>query len=267
MRRSLSTAVVTVLLSATLLSATLARPVAAQPIATPVYLADGGGLVSLAVVDGKPVLADAKDARSQWTYDKDALLYQNVAAAQCLAALSPVDGYTLKMVACDAKDRYQQWHRAAGQPGLVVISNVGTARCLTAEGATVGARLYQEVCSLTGLSNYWAAGGRTLAIISGNGQRLTKQATGVPFVVKVIGETGQPAAGIVVNFYVRSARAKNFLVFEGGGETATASSGDDGVATSPNLKLVESGEFEIRFAGSASLDDSNSIAFEGSCLC
>jgi hypothetical protein len=245
----------------------LVQPAVAQPAAAPMYLAAGGGAVSLAVVDGQPVLADAQDVRSQWTYDKESLLYKNVSTSQCIAALSPVDGLTLKLVDCDASDRYQQWRRAPGQPGLVVISNVATARCLTAEGTTPGARVYQEVCSLTGLANYWAAGGRTLAIISGNLQRLTTQSAGAPFAVKVIGENGQPAAGVPVNFYVRSARAKNYLVFESGAETASAPTGTDGVATSPKLKLSESGEFDIRFAGSASLDDGNSIAFEGSCLC
>ena len=250
-----------------LLGALLVQPAAAQPAVSPMYLAAGGGAVSLAVVDGKAILADAKDTRSQWTYDKESLLYKNVSTSQCIAALSPVDGLTLKMADCDASDRYQQWRRAPGQPGLVVISNVATARCLTAEGTAPGARVYQEVCSLTGLPNYWAAGGRTLAIISGNLQRLTAQSGGAPFVIKVIGDNGQPAAGVPVNFYVRSARAKNYLVFETGAETATAPTGEDGIASSPKLKLSEPGEFDIRFAGSASLDDGNSVAFEGSCLC
>jgi hypothetical protein len=39
------------------------------------------------------------------------------------------------------------------------ISNAATARCLTAEAPTPGARTYQEVCALTGVPNYWAAGG------------------------------------------------------------------------------------------------------------
>ncbi|SDZ38327.1 Ricin-type beta-trefoil lectin domain-containing protein [Amycolatopsis xylanica] len=243
-------------------------PASAQPAGAPLYLADGGGAVSLADVDGKPVLADAKDAKAQWTYAKDLLQFKNVASGNCLAAVSPVDGIGVTMAACADKNRYQQWKRQAGAPGLVVLGNVATARCLTADGTGAGARLYQEVCSLTGIANTWAAGGRTLAIISGNDQRLgAAQPVGVPFVVKVIGENGQPAAGVPVNFYVRSARAKNYLAFEGGGETATATSGADGIATSPKIKLAEPGEFEIRFTGSASLDDSNTIVFEGTCLC
>jgi hypothetical protein len=171
------------------------------------------------------------------------------------------------MAGCDDKDKHQAWRRIAGPPGLVEIQNVATARCLTAESASAGARLYQEVCSLTGVSNTWAAGGRTLAILSGNGQRLTSKDPGQPFVVRVIGENGQPEAGVNVNFYVRAARPKNVLVFEGGSESATAKTGPDGSAASPRLTLTEPGEFEIRFVGTATLDDGNSIAFEGSCLC
>ena len=233
----------------------------------PVYLADGGGTLSLAVSGGKPVLADAKDPSSAWTYDKNTQLYRNVPSGQCLAASSPVDGVAVRMAACDDKDKHQAWRRIAGPPGLVEIENVATARCLTAESATAGARLYQEVCSLTGLANTWAAGGRTLAILSGNGQRLASKTPGEPFVVRVIGENGQPAAGVPVNFYVRAARPKNVLVFEGGSESATAKTGADGSASSPRLTLTEPGEFEIRFVGTATLDDGNSIAFEGSCLC
>jgi hypothetical protein len=240
---------------------------AADPVAAPVYLADGGGKVSLAVVGGKPVLADAKDPASLWTYDQATSLYKNVASGQCLAALSPVDGLTVKMAACDAKDRYQQWKRGAGQVGLVVISSVATARCLTAEGATVGSRLYQEVCAISGVENNWAAGERTLAIVGGNGQRLVTTDPGDPFAVKVIGVDGQPASGVKVSFYVRSARATNYLIFDGATETASATTGADGIATSPKLKLSSLGEFEIRFTGSGSLDDGNSIAFEGTCLC
>ncbi|WP_410656180.1 hypothetical protein [Amycolatopsis sp. lyj-112] len=245
----------------------LVTPASAQPAGTPVYLADGGGTVSLAVIDGKAVLADAKDAGAQWVYDKPALSYKHVASGQCLAAISPVDGVGVKLVACDGKDRYQQWRRNAGAPGLVVLANVATARCLTAEASTAGARLYQEVCSLPGLSNNWAAGVRTLAILSGNGQRLSSKAPGQPFVVRVIGENGQPAADVPVNFFVRAARPKNVLVFEGGAETAAAKTGADGSASSPKVVLTEPGEFEIRYAGSASLEDGNSIAFEGSCTC
>lgn len=245
----------------------LVTPASAQPAGTPVYLADGGGTVSLAVIDGKPVLADAKDAGAQWVYDKLALSYKHVASGQCLVAISPVDGVGVKLVACDGKDRYQQWRRNAGAPGLVVLANVATARCLTAEASTAGARLYQEVCSLPGLSNNWAAGVRTLAILSGNGQRLSSKAPGQPFVVRVIGENGQPAADVPVNFFVRASRPKNVLVFEGGAETAAAKTGADGSASSPKVVLTEPGEFEIRYAGSASLEDGNSIAFEGSCTC
>jgi hypothetical protein len=259
--RSLIAALVVGFLGVTAASA------AADPAAAPVYLADGGGTVSLAVVGGKPLLADAKDPASQWTYDQATSLYKNVASGQCLAALSPVDGFTVKMAACDPKDRYQQWKRGAGQPGLVVITSVATARCLTAEGTSVGSRLYQEVCTLTGVENYWAAGERTLAIVGGNGQRLVTSDPGVPFAVKVIGVDGQAANGVKVSFYVRSARATNHLIFDGAAETATATTGADGVATSPKLKLSGPGEFEIRFTGSASLDDGNSIAFEGTCLC
>ncbi|UOZ10080.1 RICIN domain-containing protein [Amycolatopsis sp. WQ 127309] len=231
----------------------------------PVYLADGGGKLSLAVADGKPVLADAGDASAKWTYAGQR--FTNVQNGQCLAAVSPVDGVTVKLAACDAKDEHQAWRRVAGLPGLVEIANVATARCLTAEGAVAGARLYQEVCSLTGIPNTWAAGGRTLAILSGNGQRLATKDPGAPFVVRVIGENGQPAADVPVTFFVRAARPKNLLVFEGGAETVTVKTGADGSASSPKLTLTEVGEFEARFVGTASLDDGSSIAFEGSCLC
>ncbi|MBB5855259.1 hypothetical protein ACFQ05_40865 [Amycolatopsis umgeniensis] len=256
-----------VLFFALLPMALLVSPASAQPAGTPVYLADGGGNVSLAAAGGKPALADAKDAGALWVYDKAALSYKHVASGQCLAAISPVDGNGVKLLACDGKDRYQQWRRNAGLPGLVLLANVATARCLTAEAPIAGARLYQEVCSLPGLSNTWAAGVRTLAILSGNGQRLATKTPGQPFVVRVIGENGQPAADVPVNFFVRAARPKNVLVFEGGAETATAKTGADGAATSPKIVLTEPGEFEIRFAGSASLEDGNSIAFEGSCTC
>jgi hypothetical protein len=262
--RSLIAALVVGLLGVT---AAANQAAAAGPAAAPVYLADGGGAVSLAVVGGKPLLAAAQDPASQWTYDQATSLYKNVASGQCLAALSPVDGLTVKMAACDPKDRYQQWKRGAGQPGLVVITSVATDRCLTAEGTSVGSRLYQEVCTLTGVENYWAAGERTLAIVGGNGQRLVTSDPGVPFAVKVIGVDGQAANGVKVSFYVRSARATNHLIFDGAAETAIATTGADGVATSPKLKLSGPGEFEIRFTGSASLDDGNSIAFEGTCLC
>jgi hypothetical protein len=245
----------------------LVSPASAQPAGTPVYLADGGGTLSLAAADGKPVLADAKDAGAQWVYDKALLSYKHVASGQCLAAISPVDGVGVKLAACDGKDRYQQWRRNAGAPGLVVLANAATARCLTAESAVAGARLYQEVCSLPGLSNTWAAGVRTLAILSGNGQRLSTKTPGQPFVVRVIGENGQPAADVPVSFFVRAARPKNVLVFEGGAETASAKTGPEGSASSPKIVLTEPGEFEIRFAGSASLEDGNSITFEGSCTC
>jgi hypothetical protein len=231
----------------------------------PVYLADGGGKLSLAVVDGKPVLADAGDAGAKWTYASQR--FTNVQSGQCLAAASPVDGVAAKMAACDAADNHQAWRRVAGLPGLVEIANIATARCLTAEGATAGARLYQEVCSLTGIANTWAAGGRTLAILSGNGQRLASKDPGTPFVVRVIGENGQPAADVPVTFFVRAARPKNSLVFEGGGETVTVKTGADGTASSPKLVLTEVGEFEARFVGTAGLEDGSSIAFEGSCLC
>ncbi|QXV59640.1 hypothetical protein [Amycolatopsis sp. TNS106] len=242
-------------------------PASAQPTGTPVYLADGGGTISLAAADGKLALADAKDAGAQWMYDKAALSYKHVASGQCLAAISPIDGVGVKLVACDGKDRHQQWRRNAGLPGLVLLANVATARCLTAESPVAGARLYQEVCSLSGLSNTWAAGVRTLAILSGNGQRLSTKTPGQPFVVRVVGENGQPAADVPVNFFVRAARPKNVLVFEGGAETATAKTGADGSAASPKIVLTEPGEFEIWFAGSASLEDGNSITFEGSCTC
>jgi hypothetical protein len=90
---------------------------------------------------------------------------------------------------------------------------------------------------------------------------------GAPFVVRVIGENGQPAPDVPVNFYVRAARPKNLLVFAGGSETATAKTGADGSASSPQPTLTEQGEFEARFVGTAGLDDGSSIAFEGSCLC
>ncbi|MFD9963717.1 RICIN domain-containing protein [Amycolatopsis sp. NPDC058986] len=241
--------------------------VSAADDGAPVYLADGGGTLSLAVTDGKPLLADAKAANAKWTYDKGTQHYKSVASGQCLAAQSPVDGVAVKIAACDDKDRLQQWRRIAGTPGLVEIANVASGRCLTAESATAGARLYQEVCSLSGLANRWAAGGRTLGILSGNGQRLTSKTPGEPFVVRVIGENGQPEAGVPVNFYVRAARPKNVLVFEGGGETASAKTGADGSASSPKVLLTEPGEFEIRFTGSASLEDGNTITFDGSCLC
>ncbi|WP_037316692.1 hypothetical protein [Amycolatopsis orientalis] len=256
-----------VLLFALLPFVLLVAPASAQPAGTPVYLAEGGGILSLAAADGKPVLADAKDAGAQWVYDKAALSYKHVASGQCLAAISPVDGVGVKLVACDGKDRYQQWRRNAGLPGLVLLANVATARCLTAETPTAGSRLYQEVCSLPGLANTWAAGVRTLAILSGNGQRLSTKTPGQPFTVRVIGENGQPAPDVPVNFFVRAARPKNVLVFEGGAETASAKTGADGAASSPKIVLTEPGEFEIRFAGSASLEDGNSIAFEGSCTC
>ncbi|GAB3166843.1 RICIN domain-containing protein [Amycolatopsis sp. NPDC004378] len=232
---------------------------------SPVYLADGGGKLSLAVVSGQPVLADAADPGAKWTYAGQH--FTNVSSGQCLTAASPVDGVAVKLAACDDKDQHQSWRRIAGLPGLVEIANVATARCLTAEGAAVGARLYQEVCSLQGIANTWAAGGRTLAILSGNGQRLATKDPGVPFVVRVIGENGQPAPDVPVTFFVRAARPKNALAFEGGGETVTVKTGADGTASSPKLVLTEVGEFEARFVGTASLDDGSSIAFEGSCLC
>ncbi|MDT7805694.1 MAG: hypothetical protein QOI78_9127 [Actinomycetota bacterium] len=241
--------------------------VASADDGAPVYLADGGGTLSLAAVDGKPVLADAKDPNAKWTYDKTSQHFTSVPSGQCLTAASPVDGVAVKLAACDDKDKHQAWRRVAGLPGLVEIANVATARCLTAEGAVAGSRLYQEVCSLTGISNTWAAGGRTLAILSGNGQRLATKDPGAPFVVRVIGENGQPAADVPVSFYVRAARPKNLLVFEGGSDTAPAKTGADGSASSPKLTLTEQGEFEARFVGTASLDDGSSIAFEGSCLC
>ncbi|WIX79572.1 hypothetical protein QRX50_01820 [Amycolatopsis carbonis] len=83
----------------------------------------------------------------------------------------------------------------------------------------------------------------------------------------MIGENGQPAPDVPVTFYVHAARAQNVLVFEGGKETAAAKTGPNGEATSPKLVLTDPGEFDIRFTGSATLDDGNSIAFEGSCLC
>ena len=52
---------------------------------------------------------------------------------------------------------------------------------------------------------------RTLAILSGNGQRLASKTPGEPFVVRVIGENGQPAADVPVSFYVRAARPKNVV--------------------------------------------------------
>src|SRR5262249_18725963 len=144
----------------------VALAIASAPAAdgSPVYLADGGGKLSLAVVSGQPVLADAADPGAKWTYD--AQHFKNVQSGQCLTGARPVDGVAGKLAACDDKDAHQSWRRVAGLPGLVEIANVATARCLTAEGATAGARLYQEVCSLTGISNTWAAGGRTLAILS-----------------------------------------------------------------------------------------------------
>lgn len=87
-------------------------PASAQPAGSPLYLADGGGAVSLADVDGKTVLADAKDAKAQWMYAKDLLQFKNVASGKCLAAVSPVDGIGVTMAACADKDRYQQWKRA-----------------------------------------------------------------------------------------------------------------------------------------------------------
>jgi hypothetical protein len=240
---------------------------AAADDGAPVYLAEGGGTLSLAAVESKPVLADAKDPNAKWKYDKASQHFVSVPSGQCLTAVSPVDGVAVKLAVCDDKDKHQAWRRVAGLPGLVEIANVATARCLTAEGATAGARLYQEVCSLTGIANTWAAGGRTLAILSGNGQRLASKDPGAPFVVRVIGENGQPAADVPVNFYVRAARPKNVLVFEGGSETAAAKTGADGSASSPKPTLTEPGEFEARFVGTASLDDGSSIAFEGSCLC
>ncbi|MFF4593197.1 RICIN domain-containing protein [Amycolatopsis sp. NPDC001319] len=233
----------------------------------PVYLADGGGTVSLAAAGGKVQLADAKDPGAAWTYDKASQHYRNVASGQCLTAQSPVDGVGVLPAACADGDHRQQWRRVAGNPGLVTIANVATARCLTAEAPTPGARLYQEVCSLPGLSNAWAAGGRTLAILSGNGQHLATKDPASPFVVRVIGDNGQPAPDVPVTFYVHAARAQNVLVFEGGKETAQAKTGANGEATSPKLVLTDPGEFDIRFTGSATLDDGNSIAFEGSCLC
>ncbi|WP_326946364.1 RICIN domain-containing protein [Amycolatopsis sp. NBC_01307] len=233
----------------------------------PVYLADGGGTLSLAAAGGKPVLADAKDPNAKWAYDKTSQHFKSVPSGQCLTAASPVDGVAVTLAACDDKDKHQAWRRVAGLPGLVEITNVATARCLTAEGAVAGARLYQEVCSLTGIPNTWAAGGRTLAILSGNGQRLATKDPGAPFVVRVIGENGQPAPDVPVSFYVRAARPKNLLVFEGGSDTATAKTGADGSASSPKLTLTEQGEFEARFVGTAGMDDGSSIAFEGSCLC
>ncbi|MFI5590514.1 RICIN domain-containing protein [Amycolatopsis sp. NPDC051758] len=240
---------------------------AAADDGAPVYLVEGGGKLSLAAADGKAVIADAADPNAKWKYDKTSQHFVSVPSGQCLTAVSPVDGVAVKLAACDDKDKHQAWRRVAGLPGLVEIANVATARCLTAEGATAGARLYQEVCSLTGIANTWAAGGRTLAILSGNGQRLASKDPGAPFVVRVIGENGQPAADVPVNFYVRAARPKNVLVFEGGSETAAAKTGADGSASSPKLTLTEPGEFEARFVGTASLDDGSSIAFEGSCLC
>jgi hypothetical protein len=240
---------------------------AAADDGAPVYLAEGGGKLSLAAADGKAVIADAADPNAKWKYDKASQHFVSVPSGQCLTAVSPVDGVAVKLAACDDKDKHQAWRRVAGLPGLVEIANVATARCLTAEGATAGARLYQEVCSLTGIANTWAAGGRTLAILSGNGQRLASKDPGAPFVVRVIGENGQPAADVPVNFYVRAARPKNVLVFEGGSETAAAKTGADGSASSPKPTLTEPGEFEARFVGTASLDDGSSIAFEGSCLC
>ncbi|WP_370970829.1 hypothetical protein [Amycolatopsis sp. cg9] len=245
----------------------VALAVASAPASdgSPVYLADGGGKLSLAVVSGQPVLADAADPGAKWTYASQH--FTNVQSGQCLTAVSPVDGVAVKVVACDAADKHQAWRRVAGLPGLVEIANVATARCLTAESSSVGARLYQEVCSLTGIANTWAAGGRTLAILSGNGQRLASKDPGAPFVVRVIGENGQPAADVPVTFFVRAARPKNALVFEGGVETVTVKTGADGSAASPKLTLTEVGEFEARFVGSAGLEDGSSIAFEGSCLC
>ena len=231
----------------------------------PVYLADGGGKLSLAVAGGKPVLADAGDASAKWTYASQR--FTNVQSGQCLTAASTVDGVAVQLAACDDKDNHQAWRRVAGLPGLVEIANVATARCLTAESATAGARLYQEVCSLTGIPNTWAAGGRTLAILAGNGQRLATKDPGAPFVVRVIGENGQPAPDVPVTFFVRAARPKNTLAFEGAGETVTVKTGADGSAASPKLVLTEVGEFEARFVGTAGLDDGSSIAFEGSCLC
>ena len=84
--------------------------------------------------------------------------------------------------------------------------------------------------------------------------------------VRVIGENGQPAADVPVTFFVRAARPKNSLAFEGGGKRCP-SAGSDGTASSPKLVLTEVGEFEARFVGTAGLDDGSSIAFEGSCLC
>jgi hypothetical protein len=248
----------------------LAVPVpgtAAADDGAPVYLAEGGGALSLAAADGKAVIADAADPNAKWKYVKASQHFVSVPSGQCLTAVSPVDGVAVKLAACDDKDKHQAWRRVAGLPGLVEIANVATARCLTAEGATAGARLYQEVCSLTGIANTWAAGGRTLAILSGNGQRLASKDPGASFVVRVIGENGQPAADVPVNFYVRAARPKNVLVFEGGSETAAAKTGADGSASSPKPTLTEPGELEARFVGTASLDDGSSIAFEGSCLC
>ncbi|MEU4672123.1 hypothetical protein AB0F91_30150 [Amycolatopsis sp. NPDC023774] len=83
----------------------------------------------------------------------------------------------------------------------------------------------------------------------------------------MISENGQPAPEVPVTFYVHAARAQNVLVFEGGKDTAQAKTGANGEATSPRLVLTDPGEFDIRFTGSATLDDGNSIAFEGSCLC
>ncbi|NBH10754.1 hypothetical protein GTY80_46885 [Amycolatopsis sp. SID8362] len=245
----------------------VALAIASAPVSdgAPVYLADGGGKLSLAVVSGQPVLADAGDPGAAWTYASQH--FTNVSSGQCLTASSPVDGVAVKLAACDAADKHQAWRRIAGLPGLVEIANVATARCLTAESASVGARLYQEVCSLTGIANTWAAGGRTLAILSGNGQRLASKDPGAPFVVRVIGENGQPAADVPVTFFVRAARPKSALVLEGGGETVTVKTGADGSASSPKLVLTEVGEFEARFVGSAGLEDGSSIAFEGSCLC
>jgi hypothetical protein len=66
--------------------------VASAADGAPVYLADGGGTLSLAAVDGKPVLADAKDPNAKWTYDKTSQHFVSVPSGQCLTAASPVDG-------------------------------------------------------------------------------------------------------------------------------------------------------------------------------
>jgi hypothetical protein len=147
-------------------------------------------------------------------------VYRNVATGTCLAAQSPIDGLALKLVPCDAQAPRQQWELQWNH----LWRNVGTRRCVRAEGIEVGARLYQEVCDQSDKTTEFSDLFRVkLAIVSGDGQELRSGQTGAPLVVRITDEEGRPLAGAKLVFELRGP-----WVGDGGYDVSPAGFGSQG---------------------------------------